>query len=127
MKAAFESDTALDDDALHRYASFFRRMCDEEGRLHLDRGGLAEVAEEGVREAGRRGRLSVRFGRISDLVREANYAARRHRAPPASAPRTFARPAMRRRGASPARSGTSAGRSRTVASSSPRPGPRWGR
>ena len=77
VKAAFESDTALDDDALHRYASFFRRMCDEEGRLHLDRGGLAEVAEEGVREAGRRGRLSVRFGRISDLVREADYAARR--------------------------------------------------
>jgi len=76
VKAGFESDTALDDDALRRYASFFRKMCDEEGRLHLDRSGLAEVAEEGVREAGRRGRLSVRFGRISDLVREADYAAR---------------------------------------------------
>jgi ATP-dependent Lon protease len=77
VKATFERDTPLTDEALHRYARFFRKTCAEEGLLHLDRSGLAAVAEEGVREAGRQGRLSVRFGRMTDLVREAGYVARR--------------------------------------------------
>src|SRR5207253_3964804 len=78
VKATFERDTPLSEESLHHYASFFQKLAKEEGLLHLDRTGLSAMAEEGVREAGRRGRLSVRFGRMSDLVREADYAARRH-------------------------------------------------
>jgi lon-related putative ATP-dependent protease len=77
VRAAFERDTPLTDEALRRYASFFRNLAKEEGLAHLHRTGLAAVAEEGVREAGRKGRLSVRFGRLADVVREAHYAARR--------------------------------------------------
>jgi lon-related putative ATP-dependent protease len=80
VKATFERDMPITTDALHRYASFFRKLELEDGLLPLDRGALAFVAEEGVREAGRKGRLSVRFGRIADLVREAHYVAKRRRA-----------------------------------------------
>ena len=78
VRATFERHTPLTEAALHHYASFFHRLSKEEGLLHLDPTGLAVVAEEGVREAGRRGKLSVRFGRMSDLVREADHAAREH-------------------------------------------------
>jgi lon-related putative ATP-dependent protease len=77
VRAAFERDTALTDDGLRRYAAFFGGLAKEEGLAPLDRTGLAALAEEGVREAGRKGRLSVRFGRLADVVREAHYAARR--------------------------------------------------
>jgi lon-related putative ATP-dependent protease len=77
IRAAFDRDTKLTDEALRRYASFLGQLAKEEGLAHLDRTALAAVAEEGVREAGRRGRLSVRFGRLADVVREADYVARR--------------------------------------------------
>ncbi len=77
VKATFERDTPLRDRVLHDYASFFSRLATEEGLRHLDRTGLAALAEEGVREAGRKGRISVRFGRMSDIVREADWVARK--------------------------------------------------
>jgi predicted ATP-dependent protease len=79
VKATFESDMPLTADALRRYASFVRRLEKEEGLRPSSADGLAALAEEAVREAGRRGHLSVRFGRIADLLREASYQAERRR------------------------------------------------
>jgi predicted ATP-dependent protease len=75
IRATFEPDVPLSDATLRRFAGWFRRLQQEEGRLPLSPAALALVAEEGVREAGRQGRLSVQFGRIADLVREAGHLA----------------------------------------------------
>ena len=76
VKSTFERDTPLTDAALDRYAAFLRKTAREEGRLPIAPSGLSVLAEEGVREAGRQGRISVRFGRLLDLVREADHAAK---------------------------------------------------
>ena len=81
VKASFDRDTPLDASAIRRYASYFHRLAERESRLHLDESGLAAIVEEGVREGGRQGRISVRFTRIADLVREADFLARGDGAP----------------------------------------------
>lgn len=75
VKATFEGDVPLDEAALDRYATWLHRLTEDERRLPLDADALAYLAEEGVREAGRQGRISVRFGRMADLVREAHHVA----------------------------------------------------
>jgi predicted ATP-dependent protease len=79
VKVTFEHDMALSPSALRRYAEFVRRMEVDEGLLRSSEDGLAALAEEAVREAGRRGRISVRFGRMADLLREASHRARARR------------------------------------------------
>src|SRR5262249_53518567 len=59
--------------SLRQYAAFVVRMCHEEGLAPFEAAAVAAVAEQGVRKAGRRGKLTARFGEISDLVREADY------------------------------------------------------
>jgi len=80
IKAEFDSVMPNDATNLHRYAEFIKRMCDEHELLPYDATAVAEVAEYGVRLAGRQNKLSTRFTDILDLLREANYYARADKA-----------------------------------------------
>ena len=62
-----------DDDKIQQYASFIRKICDEDKLRHFDKTGIAAVVEYGVRITGRQKKLSTRFHLIADLLREANY------------------------------------------------------
>src|SRR4030065_649261 len=73
MKAVFDSVMNKDDKKVHQYASFVRKICDEEKLKPFDKTGIAAVVEYGVRLAGRQKKLSTRFYLIADLLREANY------------------------------------------------------
>jgi ATP-dependent Lon protease len=73
IKADFDSVTGKDEDKVRQYASFIRKVCDEEKLKPFDRTGVAAVVEHGVRIAGRQKKLSTRFHLIADLLREANY------------------------------------------------------
>jgi len=73
IKADFDSVTGKDEDKIRQYASFIRKVCDEEKLRPFDRTGVAAVVEHGVRIAGRQKKLSTRFHLIADLLREANY------------------------------------------------------
>jgi ATP-dependent Lon protease len=73
IKADFDSVTGKDEDKVRQYASFIRKVCDEEKLRPFDRTGVAAVVEHGVRIAGRQKKLSTRFHLIADLLREANY------------------------------------------------------
>jgi predicted ATP-dependent protease len=77
VKVTFEHDVPLTRQALVRYAHFVSHMERTEGLAASSPDGLAALAEEAVREAGRRTRISVRFGRLADLLREADFEARR--------------------------------------------------
>lgn len=55
------------------YAAFIAARCAEESLRPFDRGAVAKVVEYGSRAAEDQHKLSVRFGEIADLLREANY------------------------------------------------------
>ena len=73
IKADFDSVMNKDSDKIQQYASFIRKICDEDKLRPFDKGGIAAVVEHGVRITGRQKKLSTRFHLIADLLREANY------------------------------------------------------
>jgi ATP-dependent Lon protease len=73
IKADFDSVMNKDDDKIQQYASFVRKICDEDKLRPFDKAGIAAVVEHGVRITGRQKKLSTRFHLIADLLREANY------------------------------------------------------
>jgi len=75
--AEFETEIELNAENTTRYAQFIAARCADENLRPFDRSAVARIVEEGVRLAGDRTKLSTRFGDISDIVREAEYWARR--------------------------------------------------
>jgi lon-related putative ATP-dependent protease len=73
IKADFDSVMNKDTEKIQQYASFMRKICDEEKLKPFDKTGVASVVEYGVRITGRQKKLSTRFHLIADLLREANY------------------------------------------------------
>jgi ATP-dependent Lon protease len=73
IKADFDSVMNKDAEKVQQYASFIRKICDEEKLKPFDKTGIAAVVEYGVRLTGRQKKLSTRFYLIADLLREANY------------------------------------------------------
>jgi lon-related putative ATP-dependent protease len=73
VKADFDTVMERNEESIARYASFIARVSDGEGLLPFDRSAAAAVVEEGVRLAGRQGKLSTRFSEVADLLREASY------------------------------------------------------
>jgi lon-related putative ATP-dependent protease len=73
VKADFDSVMLKDDQNVHQYACFIRRICEEDKLLPFDKSGVAGVVEFGVRVAGSQKKLSTRFTVIADLIRESSY------------------------------------------------------
>jgi len=73
IKADFDSVMNKDDEKIQQYASFIRKICDEEKLRPFDKTGIAAVVEYGVRITGKQKKLSTRFHLIADLLKEANY------------------------------------------------------
>jgi ATP-dependent Lon protease len=79
--ADFDYEMELTRKSLRQYAAFVTRMCRDEGLAAFEPSAMAAVAEYGARKAGRQGKLTARFGEISDLLREADYWRRKAGAP----------------------------------------------
>ncbi len=77
IKADFDTLTDRKEESQLQYASFIRKICQEEKLLPFDRTGVTAVIEYGVRLAGRQKKLSTEFHRISDILREAHYWAKK--------------------------------------------------
>lgn len=73
VKADFDVTTNLSKERVHAYASFVRKVCQEERLKDFDRGAAAAIVELAVRKAQRRGKISTRFGEIADIIREADF------------------------------------------------------
>ncbi len=73
VKADFDSVMTREPDNIRRYATFINSICQEEGLRCLDKTGVAAVVEQGVRSAGRQGKLSAVFSEVADILRESNY------------------------------------------------------
>ncbi len=77
IPAEFDAVMERDERNTAEYVAFMRMIQTEEQLLPLESDGIAAVVEHGVRLAEFRNRLSTRFSRIADLLREADYWGRR--------------------------------------------------
>ncbi len=71
----FESSIARDKTGVRYYAGILTKIATDEGLLPFDRSGVAAMTEHGARIAGENKKLTMRFGRLADVAREANYLA----------------------------------------------------
>ncbi len=75
--ADFNSEIERTELGINQYASVVARICRDEDLVHFDASGVAALAEHGARIASRKGKITARFGRIADIVREASFLATR--------------------------------------------------
>ncbi len=73
IKADFDSVMSKEEQNIHQYACFIKKICEDDKLLPFDKTGVGGVVEFGVRVAGTQKKLSTRFTIIADLVRESSY------------------------------------------------------
>jgi lon-related putative ATP-dependent protease len=76
VRADFGPETPRNAQGQHAYARFVAKQVRAENLPAFDAGAVAEVIRFGVREAAHREKLSVQFGQVADIVREAGHWAR---------------------------------------------------
>ncbi len=80
IRADFDFEMPKNKDAVSKYLNFTKMVCDDEKLKTFDATALAKIVEFGVRLAGRQKKLSTRFNVIADVIREANYWAKKENA-----------------------------------------------
>jgi predicted ATP-dependent protease len=75
VRVEFDEEMTMSDGVIAEYAGRLRRLSEKENLSPFDRGAFAAMLEYGVRQAGRRNKVTARFVDIADLAREAHYAA----------------------------------------------------
>jgi lon-related putative ATP-dependent protease len=80
VKADFDLEVTRTDENVSRYLAFLNSLIREESLLKLSPEGAARIIEHAVRLSGSKNKISCRLGEIADLLREANYWAKKARA-----------------------------------------------
>src|ERR1700675_2839749 len=75
VRVEFDEEMHMSDGVIAEYAGRLRALSEKENLSPYDRGAFATMLEYGVRQAGRRNKVTARFVDIADLAREAHYAA----------------------------------------------------
>ena len=73
VKADFNFEVDRTEENMMAYAAFIARYCEESGKHHFDRSGVARVVEYAARMMGDQEKLSTRFAWIKEMVHEACY------------------------------------------------------
>jgi lon-related putative ATP-dependent protease len=76
VRVEFDEEMKWSEVVSTQYGGRLRELCDKEKLLHFDRTAVASILEQGVRIAGRRGKITTRFSDLADLARESSYAAK---------------------------------------------------
>ena len=71
----FDSTIARDKQGVRFYGGILAKVAKDEGLMPFDRSGVAAMTEHGARVAGENKKLTMRFGRLADVAREANHLA----------------------------------------------------
>ena len=75
VRADFSTDMPMGESALKRYAAVAAGVCQAESLPPAEAGAVGALVEDGVARAGRRNRVSTRFGDTIRLLREAAFEA----------------------------------------------------
>lgn len=78
VRADFSTEMDWTQENVEKVARFIRARCEEENLLHFDLGAVARVVEYSARLVEDQRKLSTRFARVADIVREASYWAKRN-------------------------------------------------
>jgi lon-related putative ATP-dependent protease len=76
VRADFDNEVARTEDTIQKYAQFIARVCREENLLPFTPDGVAAIVEYGEKYISRQNKLSLRFGPIVGIIKEADYWAR---------------------------------------------------
>src|ERR1700683_381721 len=76
VRVEFDEEMNWSDEVLRQYSGRLRKLCDDEKLRPFDRTAVAAILEQGVRHAGRRGKITTRFFDLADLARESSYVTR---------------------------------------------------
>lgn len=77
VRADFDHEVERNDETAQQYARFIARACKEENLLPLTPTGVAAIVEFGEKYTSNKNKLSVRFGPIMGILKEADYWARK--------------------------------------------------
>jgi ATP-dependent Lon protease len=77
VRADFDSEMPNNVKTISSYVSFIRSLCETEKLTPFEVSGMTEVIEYGARLAGQQQKLSTRFSTLADVIREADYWARK--------------------------------------------------
>lgn len=77
VKADFENRMTRNKENLVKYASFVRTKCLEKGLKPFEQNAVVKIVEYGSRLAEHKEKLSAKFTEVADLLREADYWAKR--------------------------------------------------
>lgn len=77
VKAEFDINMDFNSGNVKNYVSFICSLCSKENLLHLDSSAIVKVIEYGARLADDQKKLSTRFADIADIIREANFYAKK--------------------------------------------------
>ncbi len=80
VRADFDYEVKRSDETLQQYARFVAKVCREDGLLAFTADGVAALVEYGKSLVSQREKLSLRFGPIVGVIKEADYWARRKQA-----------------------------------------------
>ncbi len=73
VRADFDVEVKETPKTLQQYVQFISRVVHEEKLLHFDQKGVAAIIEYAYRMADNQKKLSVRFGELVKIIREASY------------------------------------------------------
>ena len=85
VRVEFDEEMVMSDAAIRQYAGRLHQLSEQEGIPSFDRTAVAALMEYGIRQAGRRNKVTARFPDLADLAREAAYIARQETASPVTA------------------------------------------
>ncbi|MEJ2656857.1 MAG: ATP-binding protein [Desulfobacterales bacterium] len=77
VRADFDHEVVKNNVTIQNYARFIARACKEEDLLPLTPKGVAAIVEYGEKYISNKHKLSIRFGPITGILREADYWARK--------------------------------------------------
>ena len=78
VRADFDYETAREKKTLGQYTQFIARVCQEENLTHFSPEGVAALVEKSQRAVSDQTKLSLRFGKIVELITEASYWSRQN-------------------------------------------------
>ena len=80
VRADFDYEVQKSPDTVQQYARFIARVCKEEGLLPFTAKGVSTIVEYGEKSVSDKNKLSIRFGPLLGILKEADYWARKNKA-----------------------------------------------
>jgi lon-related putative ATP-dependent protease len=77
VRADFDSEVQKSPETVQQYARFIARVCEEERLLPFTPKGVAAIVEYGEKYVSNKDKLSIRFGPLLGVLKEADYWARK--------------------------------------------------